>query len=177
MADAEADPKSIAEPRRGRLRHDRRRVGARRRRQRDDPQHHRARRRDAVVYWLAEQYAHALAHSLAGHRADAAQVARGLREGWPMVQASYLPVGVLIVAWLLGFDTNTSVNLALTACVLVLFVLGWRGGMRRGLLLRGRIYSSLIAGSFGVAVVRAQARRHALTESRTDTIGDVARQR
>ena len=70
-----------------------------------------------------------------------------------MVQASYLPVGVLLVCWLLGFDTNTSVDLALIACVLVLFVLGWLGGARRGLLLRGRLYSSLIAGSFGVAVV------------------------
>src|SRR6478735_2535149 len=50
-----------------------------------------------VVYWLAEQYAHGLAHSLAGHRARGSEVARRLREGWPMVQASYLPVGVLIV--------------------------------------------------------------------------------
>jgi hypothetical protein len=106
-----------------------------------------------IVYWLAEQYAFALAHSLAGHRADRAQLRHGLREGFPMVQASYLPVGVLIVAWAFGFDTNTAVNLALTACVIVLFVLGWRGAARRELLLRGRVMSSLIAGSFGVAVV------------------------
>lgn len=106
-----------------------------------------------VVYWLAEQYAHALAHSLAGHRAHRSEVARGLREGWPMVEASYLPVGVLLVCYLLGVDTNVAVDLALAACVLVLFVLGWLGGARRGLLLRGRIYSALIAGSFGMAVV------------------------
>lgn len=106
-----------------------------------------------VVYWFAEQYAHALAHSLAGRRAPRAAVLTGLREGVPMIQASYLPVLVLVGCWLLGFDTNTSVNVALAVCVGVLFTLGWRGAVRRGLLLRGKLLSSIVAGSFGVAVV------------------------
>ena len=106
-----------------------------------------------LVYWLAEQYAHALAHSLAGHRASRADLLDGLREGWPMVQASYLPVGVLIVSWLVGLSTDAAIDVALTACVVVLFVLGWQGGVRRGLLLRGRLLSAAVAGSFGLAVV------------------------
>lgn len=106
-----------------------------------------------VVYWLAEQYAHALAHSLAGQRPDRGVVIAGLREGAPMIQASYVPVLVLTGCWLLGLGTNASVNIALTVCVGILFALGWRGGVRRGLLLRGRLVSAATAGSFGVAVV------------------------
>lgn len=106
-----------------------------------------------IVYWLAEQYARALAHSLAGQRPHRGVVLAGLREGLPMIQASYLPVGVLIGCWLLGLSTNTAVNAALTVCVAVLFVLGWRGAVRRDLLLRGKLMSAGIAGSFGVAVV------------------------
>jgi len=106
-----------------------------------------------IVYWLAEQYAFALAHSLAGHRADKAQLMHGLREGFPMVQASYLPVAVLIGCWAIGLDNNTSINIAMSTCVVVLFVLGYRGGVKRGLPLRGRLISAAIAGSFGVAVV------------------------
>ena len=106
-----------------------------------------------LVYWLAEQYAHILGHSLAGHRPARGSVLQGLREGWPMVQASYLPVGVIVLSWLLGTSVNTAVNLALTACVIVLFVLGWLGGHRRGLRLRGKVISAAIAGALGLAMV------------------------
>ena len=106
-----------------------------------------------LVYWLSEQYAETLAHSLAGHRPEPGQFRAGLRRRWPMVRASYLPVGILLICYLLGLDTADAVLIALAACCVVLFALGWFGGRRRGLRLRGCILSSCIAGSFGLALV------------------------
>jgi hypothetical protein len=105
-----------------------------------------------LVYWAAEQYAHALSHSLAGHRITRAQVMLGLREGWPMVKASYLPVGVLIGSWLLGLTRTQSSSLAMGACILVLIVLGYRGAAAQGLHLRGRIMSTTIAAGLGLVL-------------------------
>ena len=106
-----------------------------------------------LVYWVAEQYADLLAHSLIGNRPNRSLVIAGLRRGWPMVQASYVPVGVLVVAWLTGLSLTWGVNLALGACVLVLAVLGWLGGRRRRLRLRGCLLSASIAGGLGVVMV------------------------
>jgi len=105
-----------------------------------------------LVYWVAEQYARTLAHSLAGRRPDPAAVRAGLREGLPMIQASYIPVAVLVIARVAGLSTGTAVNVALAACIAVLCTLGWLGGRRQRLLLRGRLVSTLVAGSLGVVM-------------------------
>ena len=71
-----------------------------------------------------------------------------------MLQASYLPAAVLLVCYLVGFSTSTAIYIALGAVLRgVLFTLGWVGGRRRGLRLRGCLLSSCVAGSFGLALV------------------------
>ena len=105
-----------------------------------------------LVYWMAEQYARTLAHALAGRKPERATVLAQLREGLPMVQASYVPVGLLILASLAGLSVGAAVNVALAGCIVVLCMLGWLGARRQGLLLRGRLISTTIAGSLGLVM-------------------------
>src|SRR5918995_3573751 len=62
-----------------------------------------------LVYWAAEGYAEVLgehAHA-AGRLPTWSHVRASLAAIWPMVTASYLPLGSLLVARLLGADTKT----------------------------------------------------------------------
>lgn len=106
-----------------------------------------------LVYWLSEAYSETLAHSLAGHRPKPGEFVAALHHRRTMLQASYLPVAVLVVCYLLGFSTANAIAIAIGVCCVILFTLGWQGGRRRGLHLRGCLISSSIAGSFGLALV------------------------
>jgi len=85
-----------------------------------------------LVYWLAERYSELLATRMRGARITLAQIGNSLRAGWPMVQASYTPVLVLIGAGLLGADTATAISIAVFYTSALLFFLGWLAGRRGG---------------------------------------------
>jgi hypothetical protein len=70
-----------------------------------------------VVYWFAHGYAEMLPErgrdKAGGHEADAlVDLGRALRKEWPIVGGSASLLGVLLLASLLGADTNSAVDIA-----------------------------------------------------------------
>jgi hypothetical protein len=112
-----------------------------------------------LVYWLAERYSVLLAAHMREER-TVDQVRAILRHGWMMVEASYTPVVVLIVAGLLGATTRTAITAALYYTTGLLLVLGWMAGRRggqSGLALAGTV---AFVGGLGVVVVMLKFALH-----------------
>jgi hypothetical protein len=105
-----------------------------------------------LVYWAAEQYARVLSAAVRGPD-RVGRVLEVLRGGWPMVEAAYTPLAVLVVIQLLTHDLRTGVLVALGVATLVLGGLGHAAGRRAG---SGRLaavgWGALSAG-FGVAII------------------------
>jgi hypothetical protein len=62
---------------------------------------------------------------LAGAIHDRRKVMAALRHGWPMLESSYTPVVVLLVAYALGADLETAVLAALCLSTVLLAGLGY----------------------------------------------------
>ena len=106
-----------------------------------------------IMYWLAERWSFLLGSHLTGEPITLAHAQRVFAEGFSMVEASYTPLLVMLVAWGVGADSDTAVNLALTATVLVLLGLGYVAGRRAGLtgwLLAG---SASFIGMLGILLI------------------------
>ena len=75
-----------------------------------------------VVFWLAHSWSLSIAR-----RATGVEAARGLRQTlvhhWPLVQAAFPPLAVMLVAAALGASDDTAILLAALSCVLLLA--GW----------------------------------------------------
>jgi len=106
-----------------------------------------------LVYWLAERYSELLAARMRGQRVTRAQLRSTLRTGWPMVQASYTPLLVLIGAGLLGADTATAIPAAVFYTTALLFVLGWLAGRRGGQSGWGLAGTVTFVGGLGILMV------------------------
>jgi hypothetical protein len=106
-----------------------------------------------LVYWLAERYAELLSHSVHGHPLTLAQSAHVLREGWPLVQASYAPLATMILCYFFGLAVSTSVLIALLVSTVLLIGLGAAGGRRAGLTRFGVLVSALVAGALGLVLI------------------------
>lgn len=106
------------------------------------------------IYWAAERYARIVAERIhQGHRPRWDTVRAQLTSGWEMVTASLLPLGVLVVAWLLRTNLRTAIVAALVCSTVLLCMAGWRIG-RQGRLSRGeQLISTAVAGLFGVALI------------------------
>lgn len=112
------------------------------------------------VYWVAEQYAATLAARLAGRARTGREVRASLREGWPMVEASYAPLLVLLLAWLLGASRTVAILSALIFTTLLLFGFGWMAGRRSGLSGLGLLASALAGGGLGVVMIVLKVSLH-----------------
>ncbi len=107
-----------------------------------------------AVYWLAEQYAALLAeHTRAGRLPTAAEIRSSLGATWPMVTASFVPVGTLLLARLFRASSLTAAEIALGVAIVLLVWYGYAAGraadlhgMRLGLV-------TGLAGLLGVALV------------------------
>ncbi|WP_261554254.1 hypothetical protein [Frankia tisae] len=103
-----------------------------------------------TVFWLAHGYAHAIGHRLSAGRgpdngltpadAYADPEIRGPRlawvalvESWPLVRASIIPLGVLVLARLVGASVDDAQEAALWTCVALLALWGLRAGRAAGL--------------------------------------------
>jgi hypothetical protein len=107
-----------------------------------------------VVYWLAEQYAELLgAQAAHGHVPTWPHVRTALRDGWPIVSASFAPLAVLVVARLAGASTVIAANIGVAAAVVLLTFHGWaaaRAARLRGWQLAG---TTAVAAVLGLAMV------------------------
>lgn len=107
-----------------------------------------------AVYWVAEEYAELLgaqaehAEPLSGRR-----VRTELAATWPMVSASYGPVGTLLIARLCGASDSVAADIGLGAAILLLVGHVWSAG--RAARLRGRqlILTTCVAAVFGLVMV------------------------
>jgi hypothetical protein len=113
-----------------------------------------------LVYWVAEQYAAVLAAHLHGRVTTRSHVRAALREGWPMVQASYAPLLVLLAAWLLGASRTAAVLSALIFTTALLFGLGWLAGRRSGLTGLGLLTSAMVGGGLGLVMIVLKVSLH-----------------
>ena len=107
-----------------------------------------------VVYWLAEQYAELLGeHTHAGRLPSRAQVSSSLAGAWPMVTASFVPLGCLLVTRLLGASAPTAADVALYVTIALLVIQGYRGAEAAGLSGVRLVLVSGTAGLLGLAMV------------------------
>ncbi|MGI5237744.1 hypothetical protein [Dactylosporangium sp. CA-139066] len=114
-----------------------------------------------VVYWSAERYARLVAERIHdGRRPAWSVVRRELSRGWEIVTASALPLAVLVVLDLLGVGQYPAVLAALGCSTGLLCLAGWEIGGRGRLSAAERVVSTVVAGSFGVALVVLKAALH-----------------
>lgn len=113
-----------------------------------------------LVYWLAERWSELLGSHLQGEPFDWAHARRVFVRGWPMVQASYGPMLVLLIARLLGASVDAAVNFALLATIVVLIGLGTLAGRRAGLPPIGVVGSAVFNGFLGVLLILLKSLLH-----------------
>jgi hypothetical protein len=104
------------------------------------------------VYWAAERYADVLGAAVHGRHRRARMLA-ALRQGWPMVQAAYTPLVVLVAADVLAHDLRTGVFAALVVATLLLGGLGHLAARRAG---TGRLVAvgwGAASAALGVVVI------------------------
>jgi hypothetical protein len=108
----------------------------------------------SLVYWAAEGYAELLGeHAHSGRLPSWSHVRASLAGIWPMVTASYIPLGSLLVVRVLGADTRTAATVALVVAIALLLVQGWVAGKASQLRGVRLLAVTLIAGAFGVMMI------------------------
>ncbi|MEV4641435.1 hypothetical protein AB0J80_29235 [Actinoplanes sp. NPDC049548] len=114
-----------------------------------------------TIYWVAERYARIVAERIhEGHRPRWDTLRAQLTGGWELVTASFLPLGVLVVAWLLRRDLRTAVISALLCSTVLLCMAGWRVGRQGRLSALEQLVSTVVAGLFGVALIGLKTMLH-----------------
>ncbi|GAA4941599.1 hypothetical protein [Actinoplanes utahensis] len=114
-----------------------------------------------TIYWLAERYARIVAERLhEGHRPTWHTVRRQLTTGWEMVTTSGLPLLVLVGARLAGAQLETAVIASLACTTGLLCLSGWLIGSGGRLRAAERLVSTLVAGSFGAALIVLKTQLH-----------------
>ena len=107
-----------------------------------------------LVYWAAEQYAELLAEqSTRGHLPRWPVIRASLRNSWPMVSASYIPVLALVLARAGGLPPSSADNVALAVTVGLLVVHCWRAAGAAGLSGVKLWGAAALGGLLGVAMI------------------------
>lgn len=104
-----------------------------------------------AVYWAAERYARVLAVAAHGPQ-RLGKVAGALRQGWPMIEAAYTPLLVLVVVTLLTGDLPIGVLAALGIAILLLGGLGHAAARRAGTSRAGALGWGLVSAALGVVI-------------------------
>jgi len=90
-----------------------------------------------AVYWLADVYAQLLAGPHARGSLPTWHDARAaLFETWPLVSASFSPLLLLLLAWLLGARSSVAATISLIGAIVMLIIYSWsaaRAAKLRGL--------------------------------------------
>jgi hypothetical protein len=110
-----------------------------------------------IIYWLAERWSVLLGTHLEGEPIDWRHAREVFAEGWPMVQASYVPLLVMLLASFVGASEDVAVELALLINVLNLLALGALAGRRAGLHGWGLLGAATFTGMLGVLLVILKA--------------------
>jgi len=112
-----------------------------------------------AVYWAAERYARVLAVAARGpHRLR--KIAPVLRRGWPMVEAAYTPLIVLVAVAFLTGDLRIGVLVALGVATVLLGGLGHSAARRAGTARAPAIGWAMVSAGLGVVVILLKISLH-----------------
>jgi hypothetical protein len=103
-----------------------------------------------AIYWAADCYARLLAARSAGRRAKVGSV---LRREWPMVEAAYTPLVVLLVVALVAGNVRVGIFAALGVGTMLLGGLGFFAARRAGGSRSNAVRWSLVSASLGIVVI------------------------
>jgi len=111
------------------------------------------------VYWVAERYARVLGMAVDGPP-RLGRIAVVLRHGWPMVEAAYTPLVVLVVVEVVTDDLRAGVLTALVVATLLLGGLGHFAARRAGTSPAGAIGWGAISAALGVVIILLKLSLH-----------------
>ena len=103
-----------------------------------------------AIYWAADCYARLLAAHGTGKRANVGTV---LRQEWPMVEAAYTPLVVLLLVVLVTGNLRVGIFAALGVGTLVLGGLGFFAARRAGGSRADAVKWSLLSAGLGIIVI------------------------
>jgi hypothetical protein len=103
-----------------------------------------------AIYWAADCYARLLAARGAGRHA---QVSSVLRREWPMVEAAYTPLVVLLIVTLVTGNLRVGIFTALGVGTMLLGGLGFFAARRAGGSRSNAVRWSLVSASLGIVVI------------------------
>ena len=107
-----------------------------------------------VVYWVAESYAHALArHAVRQEPLGWSGIRAILSQGWPMVSASFIPLGTLLLMGALGASVFVAINVSLAVATVLLVGAGWTASRASGLRGWRLLTSTALSAIFGLTMV------------------------
>jgi hypothetical protein len=112
------------------------------------------------VYWLAHLHAITVGSSLTHSHHPAAALRHGLRETWPILGASVVPLAVLLATRLLGAEIRTAAWIALGVSIALLTRYSWVAGRRGGLDTWGCVASAAAGFCLGLVVVLLKVALH-----------------
>jgi hypothetical protein len=108
-----------------------------------------------AVFWLAHVWSAVLGERI--HRRERrlgfSRIRQIARAEWPLVEASFAPVVVLILGWIGVLSDGTAEELALIVCIIQLFGWGLAVGLRAYDHWTGALLSAFGNGALGLMVV------------------------
>jgi hypothetical protein len=114
-----------------------------------------------VIYWAAERYARVVAERIhQGRRPTWHTVRAQLTSGWEMITVTALPLGVLVVARLLGAGVSAALLSGMVCSTALLCVAGWRMGSDGRLTRWEQLASATAAGLFGAGLIFLKTALH-----------------
>lgn len=87
----------------------------------------------ALIYWIAEAYADAVATNMSSEHAFLGSLGHELRQRWPMVEAAFEPLVAMALALALGASASLAITIGLSAGTGLLFVYAWVAATSSGL--------------------------------------------
>lgn len=104
------------------------------------------------VYWAADRYARVLTVALHGPQ-RLEKIVTVLRHGWPMIEAAFTPLAVLIVVTLIGGNLTIGVLAALGVATVLLGGLGHLAARRAGASRTAALGWGAVSATFGIVVI------------------------
>ncbi len=115
----------------------------------------------AGATWFAHAYAGLLGRRAAhGHPASPAQIRHALRHAWPIVLAAFPSVLAFGGASLGLWSSGVAMGFSNSAGIAVLAGVGYLAGQAAGEDLRGKVSSTVLTASIGIAIVVVELLLH-----------------
>jgi hypothetical protein len=112
------------------------------------------------VYWLAHLHAETIGSTLTQRHHPLAALRHAFWQTLPIAAVSVIPLCVLLVTTLLGFEIVPAAKIALFGTIALLILYSYIAGSRAGLDAKGRWASAVAGGGIGLLVVMLKVGLH-----------------